>query len=168
MKMLKREKYLEKVRDFYDSDLIKVFTGIRRCGKSVLLKQIIEEIKNGKVAEEHIIYLNFEDINVSNVIKDSVDLNKYIEAKVVDNNSTRETVNNDQTNIFALLSFIFAMVGLLVAGMPCGIVAIVLGIIGLVTISKKPANNNKWMAITGLIVGILDVVSVGFLLLSRF
>lgn len=89
------------------------------------------------------------------------------EAKVVDNNSTRETVNNDQTNIFALLSFIFAMVGLLVAGMPCGIVAIVLGIIGLVTISKKPANN-KWMAITGLIVGILDVVSVGFLLLSRF
>ena len=83
--MLKREKYLEKVRDFYDSDLIKVFTGIRRCGKSVLLKQIIEEIKNGKVDEEHIIYLNFEDINVSNVIKDSVDLNKYIEAKVVDN-----------------------------------------------------------------------------------
>ena len=83
--MLKREKYLEKVRDFYDSDLIKVFTGIRRCGKSVLLKQIIEEIKNGKVDEEHIIYLNFEDINVSSIIKDSVDLNKYIEAKISDN-----------------------------------------------------------------------------------
>ena len=41
--MIKREIYLEKIRNFYDSELIKVIMGIRRCGKSVLLMQIIEE-----------------------------------------------------------------------------------------------------------------------------
>ena len=39
--MLKRETYLEKIRDFYDSDLIKILVGIRRCGKSVILEQIM-------------------------------------------------------------------------------------------------------------------------------
>ena len=39
--MLIRENYLKKIRPFYDQDLIKVLTGIRRCGKSVLLNQII-------------------------------------------------------------------------------------------------------------------------------
>ena len=46
--MLKREKYLSKIRGFYNSDLIKILVGIRRCGKSVILKQIIEEIDNVK------------------------------------------------------------------------------------------------------------------------
>lgn len=43
--MIKREKYIEPIREFYDSDLIKIITGIRRCGKSVILKEIFEEIK---------------------------------------------------------------------------------------------------------------------------
>ena len=43
--MIKREMYLEKIRNLYDSELIKVITGIRRCGKSVLLMQIMEELK---------------------------------------------------------------------------------------------------------------------------
>ena len=43
--MLKRELYLSKIRGFYDSDLIKILVGIRRCGKSVILTQIIEELK---------------------------------------------------------------------------------------------------------------------------
>lgn len=43
--MLKREIYLSRIRGFYDSDLIKILVGIRRCGKSVILNQIIEEIK---------------------------------------------------------------------------------------------------------------------------
>ena len=42
--MIKREKYLEKIRPFYDVDLIKVITGIRRRGKSVILRQIIDEL----------------------------------------------------------------------------------------------------------------------------
>lgn len=59
--MIKRELYLKKLREFYDSELIKVIMGIRRCGKSVLLKQIIDEIKEKGIKEDHIIYINFED-----------------------------------------------------------------------------------------------------------
>ena len=44
--MIIREKYLSKIRPFYDIDLIKVITGIRRCGKSIILSQIIDELKN--------------------------------------------------------------------------------------------------------------------------
>ena len=43
--MIIREKYLSKIRPFYDQDLIKVIIGIRRSGKSVLLLQIIDELK---------------------------------------------------------------------------------------------------------------------------
>ena len=43
--MLIRENYLSKIRGFYDSDLIKILVGIRRCGKSVILNQIVEELK---------------------------------------------------------------------------------------------------------------------------
>ena len=42
---IKRKKYLDEIRKYYDSNLIKVITGIRRCGKSVLLSQIQDEIK---------------------------------------------------------------------------------------------------------------------------
>ena len=55
--MIKRETYLSKIREFYSSDIIKVITGIRRCGKSVLLKQIIDEIKEQNIDEKHIIYI---------------------------------------------------------------------------------------------------------------
>lgn len=51
-----REKYLSKIRPFYDSDIIKVITGIRRCGKSSILISIINELKK-KIPEERIIYL---------------------------------------------------------------------------------------------------------------
>ena len=43
--MIKREMYLKKIRDSYDSELIKVIIGVRRSGKSVLMKQIIDELK---------------------------------------------------------------------------------------------------------------------------
>lgn len=46
--MLLREDYLSKIRGFYDSNLIKILVGIRRCGKSVILNQIIEELKEKK------------------------------------------------------------------------------------------------------------------------
>ena len=48
MMYIKRERYLSKIRPFYYSDLIKVLTGVRRCGKSVLLGQIEEELKKEK------------------------------------------------------------------------------------------------------------------------
>lgn len=55
--MIIRERYIKLIRGFYDSDLVKVITGVRRCGKSVILETIIEEIK---LKSDNIIYLNFE------------------------------------------------------------------------------------------------------------
>ena len=63
--MIFRKNYLEKIRPFYNSELIKVLLGIRRCGKSVLLRQIMEEIKVSGVKEQQIIYINFEDFQFS-------------------------------------------------------------------------------------------------------
>lgn len=55
--MIIRERYLKKIRDFYNvTSLIKVLCGLRRSGKSVILKQIIEELKSLKIEENHIIY----------------------------------------------------------------------------------------------------------------
>ncbi len=74
--MIKREKYLKDIRPFYNEDLIKVITGIRRCGKSILLGQIVEELREN-VDKNHIIYINFEDVKYSD-IKNFKDLNNYI------------------------------------------------------------------------------------------
>ena len=49
--MIKRELYLSKIRPFYDSDLIKVIVGIRRAGKSTIMMQIIDELKDNLVIE---------------------------------------------------------------------------------------------------------------------
>lgn len=74
--MIKREKYIKPVREFYESDLIKIITGIRRCGKSVILGQIKQEIA---LKSENIIDLNFEDRRVYNKIKTGDDLIKYVD-----------------------------------------------------------------------------------------
>ncbi len=81
--MLKREIYLSKIRDFYDSDLIKILVGIRRCGKSVILKQIMDELKERNVDQEHIIYINFEFIEFEK-LTDYKELNKYVKEKIKD------------------------------------------------------------------------------------
>ena len=62
-KIIIRENYLAKIRPFYDSKYIKVITGVRRCGKSELLLQIINELKASGVDDEHIIYLDLESRN---------------------------------------------------------------------------------------------------------
>ena len=74
--MIKREHYIEKIREFYDSDLIKIITGIRRCGKSIILEQVKEEIG---AKTNNIIYLNFEDKKTLNLIKSSDGLLDYVE-----------------------------------------------------------------------------------------
>lgn len=82
--MLKREQYLRKIRNFYDSDLIKILVGIRRSGKSVILRQIIEELEDKGVESDHIIYINFEFIEFED-LTDYKELNKYIKEKIKDN-----------------------------------------------------------------------------------
>lgn len=74
--MIKREKYLEDIRPFYDEDLIKVITGIRRCGKSTLLEQIESELLTS-IDKDHIISMNFEDVRYSD-IENFKELNNYI------------------------------------------------------------------------------------------
>ena len=56
MKLYHREQYLKKIRPFYDDDLIKVITGIRRCGKSCLMATIAEELRDRGVDDKDIIY----------------------------------------------------------------------------------------------------------------
>lgn len=80
--MIIREKYLSKIRPFYDVDIIKVITGIRRCGKSIILMQIMDELKNKGIDEEQIIYINFEFEDYY-FIKNDLDLHNYIKDKIV-------------------------------------------------------------------------------------
>ena len=81
--MIIRDAYLEKIRPFYHMDLIKVITGIRRCGKSVLLMQIMKELIAEGTQENHIIYINFEDYDYS-FIRTGIDLHEYIKGKIED------------------------------------------------------------------------------------
>ena len=82
MENILRNKYLARIRPYYESNLIKAITGVRRCGKSVILSQIIDEIRNS-VDSAHIIIIDLESIEgrkintceklenkISNLIKD--------------------------------------------------------------------------------------------------
>ena len=61
MKLYRRENYLSKIRGFYHAeDLIKVITGVRRCGKSSLMETIVEELKENGVNDSNIIYLDLD------------------------------------------------------------------------------------------------------------
>lgn len=82
--MIIREKYLSKIRPFYNQDLIKVIVGMRRSGKSVLLLQIIDELKEQGVLEEQIIYINFEYEDYA-FIKCDMDLHNYVKEKIINN-----------------------------------------------------------------------------------
>ncbi len=75
--MIKREKYIEPIREFYSSDLIKIITGIRRCGKSVILGEIYDEIRS---QSDNIIYLDFEDTSALSSIPDGLSLLQYVDA----------------------------------------------------------------------------------------
>ncbi len=76
--MIKREKYLKTIREFYDSDLIKIITGIRRCGKSVILNEIFAEIKS---RSDNTVFLNFEDTAVLSALPDESALLDYIDSQ---------------------------------------------------------------------------------------
>lgn len=73
--MIVREKYLKAIRGFYDSDLIKVITGVRRCGKSVILETIMNEIKE---KTSNVIYLNFEKTTDFDKASDVKSLINYV------------------------------------------------------------------------------------------
>lgn len=74
--MIRREHYIEKVRPFYESDLIKIITGIRRCGKSVIMEQIMREISE---KTDNIVHLNFEDKRTSSNVTNAEQLLEYVD-----------------------------------------------------------------------------------------
>ena len=84
-KFIVREKYVEKIRLFIGKNVIKVLTGQRRVGKSCILLQLIDEIKNSVVGA-NIIYINLE-LEKFRYLKTSKDLYEYVNSKLVDNAS---------------------------------------------------------------------------------
>lgn len=60
-------------------------------------------------------------------------------------------------NKVSIVSFIVSIIGIFIAGIPCGIIAIITGIVGLV-IFKSETERGKWMAITGLIIGVIELI----------
>ena len=63
--MIKRESYINEIKKFMNKPIIKVITGMRRSGKSIILKLISEELINEGVSSNNIIYINFESLMFS-------------------------------------------------------------------------------------------------------
>jgi len=85
--LIKRELYLKQIRPFMKTDLIKVIVGIRRSGKSTLMKQIIDELLKDGVKQNQIIYLNFEDYRIREY-KDPDILHDYLDNLVLNGRKT--------------------------------------------------------------------------------
>ena len=60
--MIRRELYLKRIEMYVGRNEVKLITGVRRCGKTVIIKQLIEEMKESGIPEENILYLNFESL----------------------------------------------------------------------------------------------------------
>ena len=82
--LLKREMYLRQIRPFYDSDIIKVITGVRRAGKSVILESIRDELAAKGISAGEIIYINLEDIDYDYILN-AKDLNNEIKGMIKGN-----------------------------------------------------------------------------------
>ena len=82
-KIYKREEYLKKIRGFYNDDMIKVILGIKGCGKSYLLKSVIEELLESGVNKKDIIYIEL-DKKENKEITTPKQLEKIIDSKIID------------------------------------------------------------------------------------
>ncbi|MBQ1998074.1 MAG: ATP-binding protein [Spirochaetales bacterium] len=86
--MIKREIYMQRIRPFMNTDLIKVFTGIRRAGKSVMLELVKNELKEAGINEENFLCVNFEQfsnsqyLDVQSLYKKIVDFQKNTKGKI--------------------------------------------------------------------------------------
>ena len=77
----KRDIYLNKLIGFQDTEPVKVITGIRRCGKSSLLKLMMQHLKNTGIRQEQIVEMNFESFDVRGMSAD--DIYRYVKERVV-------------------------------------------------------------------------------------
>jgi len=87
MEKIKRDTYLSILKDFKDKQIIKVITGIRRCGKSSLLELFQQYLKENGVSEEQIVSINFENADYED-LQDRKKLYEYLKKKLVKNKKT--------------------------------------------------------------------------------
>lgn len=80
-KLKNRDTYLNKLIGFQDTEPVKIITGIRRCGKSSLLKLMVQHLKNSGITPEQIIEMNFESFEFRNMSVD--DLYRHIKERIV-------------------------------------------------------------------------------------
>lgn len=85
--MVERTEYLEKLKSWKDEKVIKVITGIRRCGKSTLLQQYRDYLLETGISEKQIIFMNFEELEYEELI-DYKRLYKYLVSKLVSDKNT--------------------------------------------------------------------------------
>lgn len=85
-KMIYRKQYMDKLISLKDKNIIKVLTGIRRCGKSTILNQFKSYLINNGVDSKNIVSINFEDNNNINLL----DANKLHEYIIDNTNSTQK------------------------------------------------------------------------------
>ncbi len=76
----KRDLYLNRLIAFQDTEMIKVITGIRRCGKSSLMKLMAEHLRDTKVTDEQIIEMNFESMSIPDM--DARGFYEYVKARI--------------------------------------------------------------------------------------
>ncbi len=104
---------------------------------------------------------NMEELKTNeNVVKEE---NTTVNENVQTNAGSNQTTASSSTksiNVCGLLSFIFSMIGIIMFGLPCGIAATILGIVGLATF-KPEKHTSRWMAITGLTVGVVEILIMG-------
>jgi len=81
-KLVNRKKYLSQLAMWREEKMIKVITGIRRCGKSTLFELYIEQLKTGGVSDDQIIFVNLEDEDFSELL-DHKKLHEYIKARIL-------------------------------------------------------------------------------------
>ena len=87
MERIQRESYLSILKNFKDKQIIKVITGIRRCGKSTLLELFQDYLKENGVEEKQIVSINFENADYEE-IQDRRKLHEYLKSKLVKNKKT--------------------------------------------------------------------------------
>lgn len=83
-KRILRTEYLQILKDFKDKDIIKIVTGIRRCGKSTLMEIFQDYLRENGVDENHIISINFEDYKYVDLLEPKA-LHTYVQDKLIDN-----------------------------------------------------------------------------------
>ena len=70
--MVIRQAYLDKIKPFIGTDLIKIITGIRRSGKSVVLTQIMDLLKSMEISEDQFVYYDLEKEDFSRKLNDEI------------------------------------------------------------------------------------------------